>query len=115
MTKLTSAIMTAAANMIEANLPTWDANNRAYYVCFAVEDSSGFEHHSDDMRVMRDELEALLRRDGKSLDGVWFKESEGPGYALDFEGFVEPGPERQKLRIEWCRKIAAELEAQGHA
>lgn len=107
--KLTSTIMRKAAEHIKL-CADMSGPNRNYFVCFAVEDAAGGS------TAVRPELEALLVRDGKSLDGNWFKEQgreNGFVHESDIPGFAPMGPARQKLRAAWCLKIAAELEAQG--
>lgn len=107
MTKITSKIMRDAA----ALLVGWPQTGRHYYVCFAVKDSAdvlrpaAFEARAK----IRDELEALLRRDRINTDGTWFIDSV---CTWNDPGYVEAGPERQKLRADWCLKIADELEEQ---
>lgn len=106
--RLTSAIMRRAARCVRENASDNTYRNRTYFVCFAVVEAAG------GTSAILDELKALLTRDGKSLDGNWFKELEygAPYFTSDLPGFVPAGPERQELRAAWCEKIADELEEQ---
>lgn len=108
--KLTSTIMRAAAATVREHAQGSMHANRAYFVCFAVEDAANGD------TSIRPELEALLVRDGKSLCGNWHKELEYGASCFvrteDIPGFAPRGPERQELRAKWCDEIADELEEQ---
>lgn len=95
---LTSQIMREAESRISRYLNT--------FVCVAVADvarqgdDESFRHSGLEEQVHR-----LLRRDGYRTDGTW-----------DVRFITDRASVDKRIeRIQWCRKIAAELEAQEQA
>jgi hypothetical protein len=57
--------------------------------------------------ILKAELHALLKRDGFMIDGGWREQRS------DEHSFTAFCDSKHKERVEWCEKIADELEAQG--